>query len=69
MTELQKISSEIVEIFQNQITKLTKEQSESLNLRNNSVNFYMQLGDEQKATWEARETLKYLHQITNNGRK
>ena len=67
MTELQKISSEIVEIFQNQITKLTKEQSESLNLRNNSVNFYMQLGDEQKALWEARETLKYLHEITNNG--
>ena len=67
MTELQKISGEIVEIFQNQITKLTKEQSESLNLRNNSVNFYMQLGDEQKALWEARQTLKYLHQITNDG--
>lgn len=67
MTELQKISGEIVEIFQNQITKLTKEQSESLNLRNNSVNFYMQLGDETKALWEARQTLKYLHQITNDG--
>ena len=67
MTELQKISGEIVEIFQNQITKLTKEQSESLNLRNNSVNFYMQLGDEQKALWEARQTLEYLHQITNDG--
>ena len=67
MTELQKISGEIVEIFQNQITKLTKEQSESLNLRNNSVNFYMQLGDETKALWEARQTLKYLHQITKDG--
>ena len=67
MTELQKISGEIVEIFQNQITKLTKEQSESLNLRNNSVNFYMKLGDEQKALWEARQTLEYLHQITNDG--
>ena len=67
MTELQKISSEIVEIFQHKIKKLTKEQSESLNLRNNSVNFYMKLGDEQKALWEARETLKYLHEITNNG--
>jgi hypothetical protein len=67
MTQLQKISSEIVEIFQNKITKLTKEQSESLNLRNNSVNFYMQLGDESKALWEARQTLKYLHEITNDG--
>ena len=67
MTELQKISGEIVEIFQNKITQLTKEQSESLNLRNNSVNFYMQLGDESKALWEARQTLKYLHQITNDG--
>lgn len=67
MTELQKISSEIVEIFQNKITKLTKEQSESLNLRNKSVNFYMKLGDETKALWEARETLQYLHEITNNG--
>ena len=64
MTELQRISSEIVEIFQNQIAKLTEEQSESLNLRNKSVNFYMKLGDEQKALWEARQTLKYLHEIT-----
>tara|TARA_B100000035_G_scaffold276393_1_gene253994 strand:- start:49 stop:252 length:204 start_codon:yes stop_codon:yes gene_type:complete len=67
MTELQKISSEIVEIFQNQITQLTEEQSESLNLRNNSVNFYMKLGDEQKALWEAKQTLQYLHEITNDG--
>ena len=67
MTELQKISSEIVEIFQNKITKLSKEQSESLNLRNKSVNFYMQLGDETKALWEAKQTLKYLHEITNDG--
>jgi len=67
MTELQRISSEIVEIFQNQITQLTEEQSESLNLRNNSVNFYMKLGDEQKALWEAKQTLQYLHEITNDG--
>lgn len=67
MTELQKISSEIVEIFQNKIQKLSKEQSESLNLRNKSVNFYMKLGDEDKALWEAKETLKYLHEITNDG--
>lgn len=67
MTELQKISSEIVEIFQNKIQELTQEQSESLNLRNKSVNFYMKLGDEQKALWEAKQTLKYLHEITNDG--
>ena len=67
MNELQRISSEIVEIFQHKITKLTKEQTEALNLRNKSVNFYMQLGDEDKALWEARQTLEYLHEITNNG--
>ena len=67
MTELQRISSEIVEIFQHKIKKLSKEQTETLNLRNKSVNFYMQLGDEQKALWEARQTLQYLHQITNDG--
>lgn len=63
MTELQKISGEIVNIFQKDINKLTKEQSEQLNLHNNSINFYMQLGDEQKALWEARQTLKYLKEI------
>ena len=67
MTELQRISGEIVEIFQNKITKLNKEQAENMNLRNNSVNFYMKLGDEQKALWEAKETLKYLHEITKDG--
>ena len=67
MTELQKISSEIVEIFQNKIQELTEEQSESLNLRNKSVNFYMQLGDETKALWEARQTLEYLQEITKDG--
>ena len=67
MTELQQISSEIVEIFQNKVNNLTEQQSEYLNLRNKSVNFYMQLGDEQKALWEARQTLKYLHEITENG--
>ena len=67
MTELQKISSEIVQIFQHKIKKLSKEQAENMNLRNNSINFYVELGDEDKALWEARQTLKYLHQITNDG--
>ena len=64
MTELQKISSEIVNIFQNDINKLTKEQAEQLNIHNNSINFYMQLGDQSKALWEAEQTLKYLKEIT-----
>lgn len=64
MTELQKISSEIVEIFQNKINKLTEQQAENLNMHNNSMNFYMQLGEEEKALWEARKTLEYLEQIT-----
>ena len=64
MTELQKISSEILLIFQYGIEKLTKEQADTLNMHNNSMNFYIQLGDETKALWEARETLKYLHEIT-----
>jgi len=64
MTELQKISGEIVEIFQNKINKLTNEQAEQLNIHNNSMNFYMQLGDKEKALWEARKTLEYLEEIT-----
>lgn len=64
MTQLQKISSEIIEIFQNKINKLTTEQAENLNIHNNSMNFYMQLGDEEKALWEARKTLEYLEEIT-----
>ena len=64
MTQLQKISSEIVEIFQNKINNLTKQQAENLNIHNKSMNFYMQLGEEEKALWEARKTLEYLEQIT-----
>jgi len=63
MTELQKISGEIVEIFQNKINKLTNEQAEQLNTHNNSMNFYVQLGDEAKALWEAQQTLQYLKEI------
>ena len=64
MTELQRISAEIVEIFQNKISKLTKDQTEQLNIHNNSMNFYVQLGDKQKALWEAKHTLEYLEEIT-----
>jgi len=64
MTELQRISAEIVEIFQNKISKLTKDQAEQLNIHNNSMNFYVQLRVEQKALWVAKHTLEYLEEIT-----
>ena len=64
MTELQRISAEIVEIFQNKIIKLTKDQEEQLNIHNNSMNFYVELGDQEKALWEAKHTLEYLEEIT-----
>ena len=66
MDELQKISAEILDIFNNKVESLSEEQAEVLNLHNNSMNFYVQLGDPQKTMWEAKETLKYLTQITND---
>ena len=67
MTKLQEISSEICNIFANKLTSLTEEQAEHLNLLNNSMNFYIQLKDNDKAIYNARETLKYLKQITKDG--
>ena len=64
---LQKLSSQICNIFANKIQSLTEYQAEQLNLSNNSMNFYMQLGDYNKAVWNARETLRYLKEITKNG--
>ena len=65
--ELQNISSQICNIFANKIQSLTEKQAEQLNLSNNSMHFYMQLGDYNKAVYNARETLKYLKEIANNG--
>ena len=64
MNELQRVSSQILMVFQYEVKKLTKEQAEILNIHNKSVNFYLELGDEQKALWEARQTLEYLQEIT-----
>jgi len=66
MDELQKISSEICNIFKSKIDNLTKEEAEQINIYNNSMNFYMQLGDKQKCLWNARQTLKYLENISEN---
>tara|TARA_R110001606_G_scaffold383566_1_gene545910 strand:+ start:769 stop:990 length:222 start_codon:yes stop_codon:yes gene_type:complete len=64
--ELQKISAEIINIFQTQVGKLSEEQAESINLCNNSMNFYIKLGEREKAMWEAKYTLKILKKIVNN---
>jgi len=66
MDELQKISGEICNIFNSKIDNLTKEEAEQINIYNNSMNFYMQLGDKPKCLWNARQTLKYLENISEN---
>ena len=66
MDELQKISSEIIEIFNTKIKKLSEDQAETINLCNNSMNFYMELGEREKALWEAKYTLQLLNSIVNN---
>ena len=65
--DIEKISDQICEIFDKKVNSLTEQQAEHLNLSNNSMYFYMKLGEYDKATWNARETLKYLKQITQNG--
>lgn len=65
--DLQAISSQICNIFANKIELLTEKQAEYINLCNNSMNFYIKLGEHEKAIWNARETLKYLKQITKDG--
>lgn len=68
MDELQKISAEIIEIFNTKIVELSKEDAETINLCNKSINFYMQLGEREKALWEAKYTLEILNNIVNNGK-
>ena len=66
MDEIQRISGEICEIFQNKIDSLTDEQSEYLNLCNKSMEFYVEEGDKAKSLWNARHTLEYLLNITKD---
>jgi hypothetical protein len=68
MDELQKISAEIIEIFNSKIEKLSTDDAETINLCNNSMNFYMKLGEREKALWEAKYTLQLLNDIINNGK-
>jgi len=66
MDELQKISAEIIEIFNTKVGKLSTDDAETINLCNSSMNFYMELGETQKALWEAKYTLQLLNDIINN---
>lgn len=66
MDELQKISAEIIEIFNTKVGKLTTDDAETINLCNSSMNFYMELGERQKALWEAKYTLQLLNNIIND---
>jgi len=66
MDELQKISAEIIEIFNTKVGKLTTDDAETINLCNSSMNFYMELGERQKALWEAKYTLQLLNDIIND---
>lgn len=66
MDELQKISAEIIEIFNTKVGKLSTDDAETINLCNSSMNFYMELGERQKALWEAKYTLQLLNDIINN---
>ena len=68
MDELQKISAEIIEIFNTKVGKLSTDDAETINLCNSSMNFYMELGERQKALWEAKYTLQLLNNIVNNGK-
>lgn len=68
MDELQKISAEIIEIFNTKIGELSTDQAETINLCNSSMNFYMELGEREKALWEAKYTLQLLNNIVNNGK-
>ena len=68
MDELQKISSEIIDIFDNKLKGLSPKQAETINLCNNSMNLYMELGERKKALWEAKYTLQLLNNIINNGK-
>ena len=66
MDELQEISAEIIEIFNNKIGKLSTEDAETIYLCNSSMNLYMELGERKKALWEAKYTLQLLNNIINN---
>ena len=66
MDELQKISAEIIEIYNKKVGKLTTDDAETINLCNSSMNFYMELGERQKALWEAKYTLQLLNDIIND---
>lgn len=68
MDELQEISAEIIDIFNNKLKGLSPRQAETIYLCNSSMNLYMELGERKKALWEAKYTLQLLNNIINNGK-
>tara|TARA_B110000483_G_C18141215_1_gene521536 strand:+ start:329 stop:538 length:210 start_codon:yes stop_codon:yes gene_type:complete len=69
MDELQTISAEITDIFNNRLEGLSTKQAETIYLCNSSMNLYMELGERDKAMWEARYTLNILHDIVDENEK
>jgi hypothetical protein len=69
MDELKTISAEITDIFNNKLKGLSPKQAETINLCNGSMNLYMELGERDKAMWEARYTLNILHDIVDENER
>ena len=69
MDELQTISAEITDIFNNRLGGCTTKQAETIYLCNSSMDLYMELGERDKAMWEARYTLNILHNILDEREK
>ena len=69
MDELQTISAEIIDIFNNRLEGLSTKQAETIYLCNSSMDLYMKLGERDKAIWEARYTLNILHNILDEREK
>lgn len=64
MTELQSISTEVCYLIEG-TSGLTNEQAEHLNTLNNSMQFYIENGDEAKSLYVAKEARTYLLNITS----
>ena len=64
MTELQAISTEVCYLMEG-TSGLTNEQAEHLNTLSDSMQFYIENGDEAKCLYVAKETRAYLLNITS----
>jgi hypothetical protein len=62
MTELQAISTEVCHLVQSMDT-MTTEQAKHMNTFNDSMQFYIEHGDEAKCLYVANEARNYLYSI------